>query len=1226
MLQGQAAREEKMKMSPNLLSNKLLQVALLVTGVVLAGAARLADAAITDLADIPLANASSATIRPNIAFALDDSGSMSEENMPNDGGTNLGRYCYGWSNYNTLAYNPAQVYRPPIKSDGTRYPDAVFTSALKDGYFSESEKQFDTTINGKVNLSTPGNVFPTTAIIAFDAFGKKSSYYVTSVKVTLLDGTQIELMNTSPAPSAPTSSVDTLGSKVRDSINESKSTTGFSATYNSSTDELVLFAPSSQAGLTSAPVISRVNKGGDDRAVTITPFASTYYTTHKTNPASTSCDSTASYTAVTTSSQIAAPGVANGSADALTNYANWYSYYRKRAYLMKAGVGEAFSKLENGKFRVGLFFINGFQSKPRNSNLQINEYAGEHRATWFSRLYGARDGGTTPLRGALSRIGQMYAGKISGWDPVQYSCQRNYTILSTDGYWNDMNENDSFGPFKMDGTTEVGDQDGLTDSRPSRDDLKAKNTLADVAYYYYHNDLRPGACSAPDVCANNVTPAGTNQDVDDVATHQHMTTFTLGLGVSGSLAYMSGYKTAAFGDYYSIMQGSKSWPNPITNPTTHRIDDLWHAAVNGRGTYFSAKDPTTLANSLASSLNAIEADSGSGAAAATSNLQPSTGDQAIYIANYRTVHWDGDVSAYSVNLSDGKISSKADWEASTLLAAMIKAPGNADARTIYTADGTTRTLFKEGPGGLTTAQLAYFINSKLSQYVDWSAGRKSTATSALMVNYLRGHYMYENQDGNEDNNRLYRDRQKVLGDIIHSQPIYVKAPPHDFKDDGYFGFKSSNKDRAATLYVAANDGMLHAFDASTGEERWAYVPPMVIPDMWRLADKTYSLNHRYFLDGPITISDAKVGGSWKTILIGALGKGGRGFYALDITDPLDPKPLWNFTAEHNHNVGYSYGTPFITKLNDESKKWVAVLTSGYNNVPEGGNYTKADGKGYVFVVDLATGSLIGDPISTGEGSVSSPSGLARINVEVEEFSIDNTAVAAYGGDLYGNMWKFDLATRSVRKVASLGSTKPITAGPEIGDIDGKKVIFFGTGRYLGEDDLSKSASADTQSIYGIRDDGTTTVSGTSDLVQQSVTGDGTTRNISTTTVDWKSKFGWFVNLPDAGERVAIEPQLYFGTLVVASIVPQATECEPGGSSWLYQIDYRTGGNVISTKPAGVAQGSPIVGVTVSKLPGGSAIIYPVPANGRKPLPIEMNLPPSGSTGGSKRVLWRVLSD
>lgn len=1104
-------------MSPNLLSNRKLQGTLMAAGLFLSMVFRGADAA-TDLADVPLANATTAIILPNIAFVFDDSGSMDEENMPDDNGTNKGSYCYKWHKYNTLAYNPAQTYKPPIKADGTRYPNSVFTAALKDGYFSVAQMQFDgITNNETINLTK----------------------------------------------------LDSLGGSM-------------------------------------------------------------YYATHKTNPDSKTCASNANYNIVTTASGIAAPGVAAGSSEALTNYANWYSYYRKRAFLMKAGVGEAFAALEPDKFRIGLFFINSVQSGAgyTNNDLAINTFSGAHRDTWFSRLYGARKDGSTPLRGALSRMGQMYAGKISGWDPVQYSCQRNYTILSTDGFWNTYAEKFSYGPKQMDGSTNVGDRDGAVGvTKPSLDSAKASNTLADVAYYYYHTDLRPGSCASPDVCTNNVAPVGSNSDTDDVASHQHMTTFTVGLGVNGSLAYKDGYKTSTSGDYYDIVQGTKSWPNPVDGKTdtSDRIDDLWHAAVNGRGTYFSAKDPNTLTNGLTASLNAIESVNGSGAAAATSNLQPTTGDNAIYIATYRTVDWDGEVKAYSANLSTGAISTDATWVASPLLAKKIATAGNSDTRIIYTSDGTTRTLFKEGTGGLTETQLAYFDNTKLSQYADWSADQKSAATRGLLVNYLRGHDRYEDQardSGYGTYQRLYRNRSTILGDIVHSQPVYVKAPPHDYSDDGYGAFKTANTDRPPTLYVASNDGMLHAFDAATGEERWAYVPSIIMPEMWRLADSAYSSNHRFFLDGPIIVTDAKIGGTWKTVLIGALGKGGRGYYALDITDPEDPRPMWSFSAANNHNVGYTYGAPVVTKMADGT--WVALLTSGHNNIPEGGKYSEADGKGTLFVVNLATGGLYRSTITTGVGSVDSPSGLSRINIRAANYESNNEAEAVYGGDLYGNMWRFDINTGAVTKLASLGSAKPITAGPEVGEIEGKTVVYFGTGRYLGEDDLP---DARTQSIFGILDDGTTTVTGVSQLVQQTVSGDDKTRNISTNEVDWSSKFGWYVNLPDSGERVAIEPQLYFGTLVVPSIVPTASECQPGGYSWLYQLDYRTGGNVVSTKPAATYKPSPIVGITVTKLPGGTPVIYGIPADGRMPTATPMNLSDNGAGGkGARRVLWRPLMD
>ena len=1208
-------------MKHNLVSIKQLQAALMFVALMSVLAFRVADAA-TDLADVPLANATTELIHPNIAFVFDDSGSMDEENMPDGDSTNRNRYCYRWHKYNTLAYNPGQTYLPPVKADGTRYPNANFNAAPKDGYFLSSEMQFDgVTPNGTHDLSTLGTMTSTAATIVFDALGS-SKYYVSSVKVTV-GWWPIELLNSTAVPSTSgTNSNDTLGTAVRDSINARTSATGFSATYDSVSRTLTIIAPDYYAGLTNAPAITRHRVSGGSRSVTVNNFSSTssvvYYATHLTDPNSTTCAGNSEYKIVSSSSDIAAPGVAAGSATALTNYANWYSYYRKRAFLMKAGTGEAFAALDQNKFRIGLFFINSIESGAgsTNNDLAVDAFAKTHRDEWFNRLYGARKDGWTPLRGALSRMGMMYAGKISGWDPVQYSCQRNYTILSTDGFWNTNAETGSYGPLKMDGT-KVDDQDGAAGvTRPSLDAFAAKNTLADIAYYYYHTDLRPGSCT---ICVDNVTPSGTNQKEDDVAQHQHMTTFTVGLGVNGSLVYKDGYKTSNSGDYYDIKQEAENWPNPVdgSNDNAQRIDDLWHAAVNGRGTYFSAKDPTTLANSLTSSLNAIESVTGSGAAAATSNLQPTTGDSAIYIATYRTVQWDGEVSAYTVNLTDGSISSTATWHAAPLLAAKIGSGGDSDSRTIYTANGSTRTLFKAGSGGLTSAQLAYFDNTKLSQYAGWDSTQKSEATSSRLVDYLRGHSHYEDQDG--ATHRLYRDREKVLGDIIHSQPVYVKAPPHDFNHDDYLSFKTANQNRLPTLYVAANDGMLHAFDATTGQERWAYVPPVILPEMWRLADKTYSNHHRFFLDGPLAVSDAFIGGSWKTVLIGALGKGGRGYYALDVTNPADPQPLWNFSASDNSNVGYTYGTPFITKVNNT---WVAVLTSGYNNIPEDGNYADANGGGYVFMLDLATGSVI-RTIPTSTGSVASPSGLTRINIHVENFSTENKAIGAYGGDLYGNMWRFDLGAGTATKLATLGSGKPIMAGPEIGDVDGKKVVFFGTGRYLGEDDLPTSG---TQAIFAIRDDGSTNVTGTSKLVEQTVATSGTTRSISTNSVDWTNDYGWYVNLPDAGERVAIEPQLYFGTLVFSSLVPTATQCQPGGYSWLYQIDYRTGGNVVAQKPAATVSPSPIVGITVSKLPNGKPVIYPVTADGKKPPPIDLNLPPSGGAGGAKRVLWRALAD
>lgn len=1240
----------KSKWIPGKLSGGIIALA----GLILAVLSQPLTAGVTDLTNVPLANATTVNILPNIAMMIDDSGSMDEENMPDGGNTNDNNKCYKWYKYNTLAYNPAHTYKAPIKADGTRYANATFTAALKDGYFAVGQKMYDgSTTNATIDLTALGTVTTTKATIVFPDFGS-TKLNITSLKVTLLDGSTIELLGSTAVPSTTSSNEDTVGQAVRDSINahaqaDGSETAGFSATYKTSGNILTITAPASQVGLTTKPTITP----SKTKTFTISNFSDTtapgfFYSTHKTDPSSSTCDDDADYNTIETTANIAAPGATNGSSAALTNYANWYSFYRKRAYLAKAGIGESFAALEEGKYRVGYFSIDSIESGAHggsgtvNNDLKVDNFtgttAGTHRATWFDRLYGTRKALYTPLRGALSRMGKMYAGKITGWDPVQYSCQRNYTILSTDGYWNDNWETATYGPDKKDDFTNVGDQDGVAGvTRPELDSSKAQNTLADVAYYYYHTDLRPGTCTAPDVCTDNVPPSGSNPSspVDDVAQYQHMTTFTVGLGVNGTLAYQSGYKTSTSGDYYDITQGTKNWPNPVdgTNDNRDKIDDLWHAAVNGRGTYFSASDPDSLSSGISTALGNITSSLGSGAAAATSNLEPTTGDDAIYIATYRTMQWDGEMSAYTVNLSNGAISTTPTWQAAALLQDKIDA-SNSDTRTIYIKEGAVLQPFTYD--NLSATEKTYFDNafqnspSGLNQYSAWSAAQKTAGTGTTLVNYLRGQDMYEDQDRDAaflaaypTYQRLYRDREKIIGDIVHSQPVYVKAPPYNFTDDGYSAFKTAKADRLPTLYAAANDGMLHAFDAADGKERWAYIPSVALPDLWRLADKDYSNNHRYFLDGPLVMADAKIGGVWKTILIGGMGAGGRGFYALDVTTPTAPAPLWNFTVANDDNVGYSYGIPFVTKLADGT--WVAVVTSGYNNVSPG------DGKGHVFVLNIADGSVLKD-ISTTAGDTTTPSGLAKLNVQMADFDIDNTAIGAYGGDLYGNMWRFDLDAGTASKLAAFGAAKPIMAAPEIADVDGKKVVYFGTGRYLGQGDLTNK---DVQSIYAIKDDGTTTVSGVTDLVQQTTSDSGSVRSIATKNeVDWATKFGWYVNLPDniceactgGSERVTVDLQMYYGTLVVASTVPSASACQPGGYSWLYQLDYKTGGYVGTGTDHSVATKftSPIVGLTVAKLPTGTPVIYPVTADGQKPNPTSMKLGPSGSSTGTKRILWREL--
>lgn len=1137
---------------------------------------QLASASETKLADVPLANASTVSILPNIYFILDDSGSMGWDFMPDyvsssycrGSGSNLtscnaGDPPYYASNFNRVYYNPMINYTPPINADGTSKTSyTTWTNVPQDGYGVQTTT--------KTNLTTQ---YPERVACKHSYDDVNSTNCKTQIEAgsySYPNATYPNVLYKYGAPFYYTASVEWCTSR---DASPRFGTAGTCQARKDSTHQYVRYY-----GWT---------------RVDIVPATSSY-----PGPNST----TRTY------------------AQEMTNFANWYAWYRTRMQMTKTGVGQAFSKIRGTPIsdlvdatdknyfhaRIGYSTISETGVTDGGEFLTIRNFDSTQKTSWFNKLYGAAPSGNTPLMGALSKAGRIYAGKI-GADPIQYSCQRNFTMLSTDGYWNAITA--TYGPTKEDGVTLVGDQDKSA-TPPSYDKLAKANTLADVAYYYYHTDLRPGTCS---VCKNNVPPAGTNLDEDDVATHQHMTTFTIGLGVDGSLVYQDGYKTATDGDYRNLKKGTVWWPDPTDAEDLDRIDDLWHAAINGRGTYLSAKNPESLINGLNDALGSIAAANGSGAAAATSNLEPVLGDNAFYVASYKTVTWDGELSAKTVDPDTGLVSVANTWTASGLLDSKIASNGLSDTRTIYTSNASSLISFEYS--NLTATQKAYFNNNQLSQYSDWSASQVTDGTPENLLKYIRGQNHYEDQDRDVAYgaySRLYRDRATTLGDIVHAQPVYVQAPPYSFADSGYDAYKTSQASRAPTVYVSANDGMLHAFNASTGEERWAYLPPVVMPSLWRLADSDYTNNHRYFIDGPLTVADIKDGDTWKTILIGALGKGGRGYFALDITNPLSPQYMWSFTADTNANMGYSYGAATVTKVDGA---WVVLLPSGYNNIPEGGKYTSADGIGRLFIVNAASGSLI-KQISTGIGSVSTPSGLAKINPRVQFFETDNTATLAYGGDLFGNLWRFDLINGTVSRIIALGVNKPITVAPEIADVSGKTVLYFGTGRYLSQDDLTLSTQ---QAIYGVKDNGTSELS-VATLVEQTITNNV----LSTNTVDWNVNGGWFINLPDDKERVALEAKLVLGTLMVSSIVPEASECEPGGRGNLYFIDYFSGGGVDGEQSV-FSYSSPIVGMSAIRTKEGVKMV-PVTADGKigTPRKVPMRPPGTGGTESGRRLMWREL--
>ncbi|MFB3078276.1 MAG: pilus assembly protein, partial [Lysobacterales bacterium] len=277
------------------------------------------------------------------------------------------------------------------------------------------------------------------------------------------------------------------------------------------------------------------------------------------------------------------------------------------------------------------------------------------------------------------------------------------------------------------------------------------------------------------------------------------------------------------------------------------------------------------------------------------------------------------------------------------------------------------------------------------QFAELTPAQQLQVGSDIVLNYVRGDRSNEGPAG-------LRVRSSVLGDIIHSGPTYVGKPAAGYNFGGYLGFANANADRAARVYVGANDGMLHAFDALNGSEVYAYVPSMVMGNLPKLAAQPYK--HQYFVDGFLTVEDAQFGGSWHSVLVGGLGAGDKGYYALDVTSPgaateaeAAGKILWEFHSSSSGagNLGYGYSRPSIVRLNNG--QWAAVVANGYMS---------ASGAASLYLLDVQTGAVIREitvPDLDGNG-LSSPT--------VIDANADGFVDTAYAGDLNGNLWKFDL--------------------------------------------------------------------------------------------------------------------------------------------------------------------------------------------------------------------------
>ncbi|MDR3353397.1 MAG: hypothetical protein LBO00_10465 [Zoogloeaceae bacterium] len=820
------------------------------------------------------------------------------------------------------------------------------------------------------------------------------------------------------------------------------------------------------------------------------------------------------------------------------NFANWYSYYRTRNYAARAGVSRAFADLP-GNTRVGWGSINGERKGSPLSGPKIEQgvqtFTGEHKKAFYDWLFKVNAYGNTPLRPGLYTAGKYYEG-VNPWmdDPVAgtgqlgTACRKSFTILMTDGYYDgtgfknignlDGASADFTTPVKADGiTTET------WSTAPYAD--KQEDTLADIAWDFWSRDLHPSQ--------NQV--AGTK---NDPAWWQHMTTYTIGFGLTGEPDKASTFRNAKTGARTAWKQVDM---DDINSPT--KVNDMLHAAVNGHGDFFSAGDTQEFINGMREIVRSIKVSINAVAPLAASSTSLRS-DTRLFQATLDGEDWSGNLQAFPVD-AKGNVAASPSWSAAI--------PAH-NARKIHTWNPET-------------AKGVNFAWTSLS--ID----QQTLLGSADLVDYLRG------DTAREEPNGTYRSRNKNrMGDIVNSAPLHVGSPATNNYGYGYYSSiptadrtsyqtrRTAATQRSDVVYVGANDGMLHAFDANTGAELFAYVPNGVFGHLPALADPGYT--HRYYVDGSPNAGDILIGSDWKTLLVGSTGAGGTAYFALDVENPAsfcNDNVLWEISDASSgfEHLGATIGQASIVRLNDGT--WAAVFGNGY---------ASADEKASLFIVNAATGALIKE-ISVGLDTDTDSNGLS-IPLLID-LNRDGSADVAYAGDLLGRLWKFDLTSTSnsswelafsgepllVANDAS-GNAQPITAKPQaIRHADGAIMVYVGTGSFFATGD---NVDTSIQTFYGIHDDGTHDNITRDSLVQQTLTyysdTTGEYRFVSENTVDYATKSGFYIDLNAQGqtadgERLISTPIVWEDRVIFNTLIPSgnANACTGGGmDGWLMEID------------------------------------------------------------------------
>lgn len=836
-------------------------------------------------------------------------------------------------------------------------------------------------------------------------------------------------------------------------------------------------------------------------------------------------------------------------AAAIQNFANWFTYYRKRHLATRGGIAASFEG--TASLNAGSFVINDRDDVTMHDLSDAGE-----RSDFFQGVFSSIGGGGTPNREALYHAGKQFMRTDSD-APITQSCQQNFTALFTDGYSNPTADL-------------VGNEDAGYGA-PFED--TASGTIADIAMLFYKTNLRPdlddGRVTTPQACSS----ANPNPRLD-CNENLHMGTFGVVLGNQGQIYLVD---DAATLDPYTNVP---AWPTdfPVRHPSA--VDDLWHATINSRGAMLSARRPSEISEKFGAVLNNIAGRVASSAAVAANSTRLDS-DTAVFQASFDSTRWSGKLQAFRINM-DGTINNAPVWQAGEELDDL--ADFQLDSRRILTV--VPPTAVGDGSWVSTSGSTFTWAGLSASQQTALRQQPSTTlltdeATAQERLAYLRGSHFEEQPNGS------FRERDSRLGDIVNSDPQFVHqqdfgyvllAKSYAFGGTGvgeaYRTFRESASylARPPVVVVGANDGMLHGFNASLGgsggSELFAFVPNGVYDHLYELTLPTYS--HRFYVDSSPRVADAWFDNAWHTIVVGATGAGGKSVFALDVTDPTGmtgSDVLWEFTHD---DMGYTIGQPAVAPL--PNGEFGVVVTSGYDT---------GAANGTVWILDPSDGSILTSFSLPNSGDLGAPL--------VVDLNADRVADRIYVGDTEGNVWRFDLADRDLNKwspgppkglqqgnsfgplfvaVDANGNRQPITAPLQSAfNDDGLHTIFFGTGSFYQVGDNLVPASPDVQTFYGVIDRGSPV--SRADLLEQEIIAEDSVHGKRVRAVsqhDMQAGHdGWYLDLvpPNgpAGERVVSKATVRGDRVIFATLIPSADPCAFGGDSWIMELSSFSGGRL-----------------------------------------------------------------